>query len=607
MKLTKRFAVMAAAVCAFAATLCAPTPSFAEPGNVAAIGDVRYATVKEAVDAAKPGDTITLLQDSTLGGGYADNGEAALVIDKSLTINGEGHVLTCGPNLKRGVRVYGGADVANEVDLVLSNMTVKNPGAGYRCVETRGGHFDLVLDGVRLEGNGYQAQPLTVGGTHKNPASVTLRNNSVIDAGDDAGYGIVTFNPVDLVIDGSSVEGYAALYLKGKVSSEGSAGSKVTVRNGSVLTGNNTYGPGQNDFGVIVTEADDVTVEISDSTVVANATNESAEAVMGFNSVFEEGGRPSVGSKLSISGSSKIDINGDLATFVDPDKAEQNTVEVVSGESTTDAVVPYMVSGRVALRGADGFRVVTPEEAEKAGALSVVEVDGQKVYFTDTEKAEEYADSKKDPNGSIDIVVKPITHTVTFVDKQFGNKVASQVVNAGELAQKPVDLKHDGFVFLGWLSGGKPYDFTVPVMGDIELVASWEKLPEPKPETHTVTVVFGNGQKDLVVEIVDGTLLHKLDDPAREGYEFAGWFLTNTDGVLSDEFDFSTPVTSDFKLYAGWVKKGAPVPQRPSTDDKNEADKKPALPQTGDLSLVAPAFVSAAGIAAVAIGARRRR
>lgn len=69
MKLTKRFAVMAAAVCAFAVTLCAPTPSFAEPGNVAAIGDVRYATVKEAVDAAKPGDTITLLQDSTLGGG----------------------------------------------------------------------------------------------------------------------------------------------------------------------------------------------------------------------------------------------------------------------------------------------------------------------------------------------------------------------------------------------------------------------------------------------------------------------------------------------------------------------------------------------------------
>ena len=138
---------------------------------------------------------------------------------------------------------------------------------------------------------------------------------------------------------------------------------------------------------------------------------------------------------------------------------------------------------------------------------------------------------------------------------------------------------------------------------------------------HTVTIVLGNGQDDLVIKVADGETLPEQADPKRDGFTFAGWFLTSdSEGNLTDPYDFSTPVTGDMTLYAGWLPAPADdddtptTPQvKPSGDNtKPSGDTtKPAgddtVPATGDpSSLVAVLATAVAGAGAIAASRKRR-
>lgn len=57
------------------------------------------------------------------------------------------------------------------------------------------------------------------------------------------------------------------------------------------------------------------------------------------------------------------------------------------------------------------------------------------------------------------------------------------------------------------------------------------------------------GSSLAALYVVKGSTALQPDDPIREGYEFAGWFI---DDACSQEWSFSTPVTSDTVLYAKW-------------------------------------------------------
>ena len=118
--------------------------------------------------------------------------------------------------------------------------------------------------------------------------------------------------------------------------------------------------------------------------------------------------------------------------------------------------------------------------------------------------------------------------------------------------------------------------------------------------THTVTIVFGNGDPDQPVEVDEGELLPRPADPTRDGYSFAGWFTTkNPDGTLSDPYDFSKPATGDFTLYAGWTLNGGTTTARPSA----------GVPATGDPTSVAAlvaTLVAGAGASTAGIALRRR-
>ena len=152
-----------------------------------------------------------------------------------------------------------------------------------------------------------------------------------------------------------------------------------------------------------------------------------------------------------------------------------------------------------------------------------------------------------------------------------------------------------------------------------DAVAALEKKPAPKPEpepepqpvVHTVTFVWGGKAADVVVKVEDGKqITAPTDAPELEGYSFTdAWYLTRAeDGTLSDEYNFSNPVTSDLTLYAGWIADQIPVDpeggesadsedKMPDGSNDKVSEVKPtspklsAVPETSDASLAAQAFV----------------
>ncbi|MBT1164828.1 InlB B-repeat-containing protein [Bifidobacterium felsineum] len=140
--------------------------------------------------------------------------------------------------------------------------------------------------------------------------------------------------------------------------------------------------------------------------------------------------------------------------------------------------------------------------------------------------------------------VTPATYTVSFDTGKDGSTIPVQKVTAGDRAAKPADPTRKGYVFTGWLLDGKAYDFTTPVTSDITLTAGWVKA---KPATHTVTFDTGADGSGIPSQTVDeGETATRPKDPTRDGYSFTGWQL---DG---QPYDFTTPVTKDITLTAGW-------------------------------------------------------
>ena len=110
----------------------------------------------------------------------------------------------------------------------------------------------------------------------------------------------------------------------------------------------------------------------------------------------------------------------------------------------------------------------------------------------------------------------------------------------------------EGFTFDGWYTDDtrtKEFDFTKPIKHNTTVYAKWTA------KDYEVSFITEHGKAPASQNVkYNGT----ADDPGKlteEGYTFIGWYA---DEAHKTKFDFSTPITSDTKVYAKW-EKNAPV------------------------------------------------
>lgn len=130
--------------------------------------------------------------------------------------------------------------------------------------------------------------------------------------------------------------------------------------------------------------------------------------------------------------------------------------------------------------------------------------------------------------------------TVTkFIDNDKNSKFT-------ELVPEPTK---ENYTFAGWYNGDKKFDFTTVPTGDVTLTAKWTA------NDYEVSFITEHGDAPTSQNVPYN---ETADDPGKltaEGYTFIGWYA---DDARTKEFDFSTPITSDTKVYAKW-EKNAPV------------------------------------------------
>ena len=154
------------------------------------------------------------------------------------------------------------------------------------------------------------------------------------------------------------------------------------------------------------------------------------------------------------------------------------------------------------------------------------------------------------PTGDVTLTAKWTAkdYEVRFITEH-GNASASQNVPYNETADDPGELSAEGYTFDGWYTDEtytKEFDFTKPITSNTTVYAKWTA------KDYEVSFVTEHGKAPASQNVpYNGT----ADDPGEltaEGYTFIGWY---TDKNYTTEFDFSTLITGDTKVYAKWTAK----------------------------------------------------
>lgn len=403
--------------------------------TTAATGETQtYEKLSDAFKAAKDGDTIDILQDASenseadLAYGYeAEGGVWMYIKDKSLTINGNGHTLTSNTAAWAMYVI----DVDKQMDtLTINDLTIvsKVQKIQHSNTELSGapivlfhGYAKLNLSNVTLDstatGVGNMA-PLRVAGNGDN--NIINISDSRLLANKNNGYAMIAFNPVDLTVDNSTLSGWSALYMTGtaKGTALGTAGSEVVIQNGSTLTTQSVQNDSSiNMFGVLAFEDNNITVDIKDSKITAEATGTAPQYVV-YYSNFD--GQKRTGIEVNFA-NTDVAITGEQMNFVGghgaPSIKEQD-VEVAGGNFNFDVNADYFAAGYA--QNKDGY--VLPSDKQDAVA-KIEKGDGVVSYYNDLQAAVDAA-----VDGDVVVVIKDITTSGTLIKNTISTPLAAEIV-----------------------------------------------------------------------------------------------------------------------------------------------------------------------------------
>lgn len=338
-------------------------------------GDHYYDSLQEAVDAAEGyaagnvSPTIKLLKDVNLTESVTLDA-SAIKSGKYIKIDGQDHTLSAS-SVQQPFQIVGGADVADDVEVRISDLTMESTVAQANLLSVAGGNFSLVLDTVTLDttGAGSNDRALSLGWNSTEPGTVGIELTDCTLQASASGYAIMTYNPVELSIENSALSGYAALYMYNDNygNGTGSAGSAVTI-DGSTITANNPYATGSgSDFGAIVFKDKDIRVDIRNSDITVNATGTSHHGIVLFDT--------NTGSSIYTE-STDVTLNGSSAHFIITTRGGSGTLQFGAGTRSNRAFDfendDVLGSGFTSVADGDGYVVSATDPAATCGGIGCV-------------------------------------------------------------------------------------------------------------------------------------------------------------------------------------------------------------------------------------------
>lgn len=153
------------------------------------------------------------------------------------------------------------------------------------------------------------------------------------------------------------------------------------------------------------------------------------------------------------------------------------------------------------------------------------------------------------PTGDVTLTAKwtAKNYEVSFITEH-GKTPTSQNVPYNETADDPGTLTEEGYTFIGWYTDDTydtEFDFTQPITGNTTVYAKWTA------KDYEVSFITEYGDAPISQNVKYNNPATDPGELTAEGYTFIGWY---TDDTHTKEFDFSTAITGDTKVYAKWEK-----------------------------------------------------
>lgn len=282
-----------------------------------------YKTLQAAVDAAGENAVVTPLIDLNLTTvTTTPSNKYNVSINKSITIDGEGHTITSSTG-KRPFVLQGEGN-----NITLKDLTIVNNKAE-ACMFIVD-NLTCTLDGVTLDGTNGKTynQPLTIGSISGNGrVTLNVTNRSVIKTNDEgsAHYSIIAWHPADITVTDSELKGWATVYIK-----PDAAGSTVNISN-STLTSKGLSGA-TNNFAMFVTESGNNEITLTDCTLNSSAVSGT------YESLFILGGQDNV---VKILGSTTYTTNDETYGPITYDWGSLKTNKMYFDDTTKAAFDKY--------------------------------------------------------------------------------------------------------------------------------------------------------------------------------------------------------------------------------------------------------------------------
>ncbi len=568
---------------------------------VAQIGDKTYSTIADAIKAAGNQDTIVLL---------ADVHESIIIpADKTITLDLAGFALTNGTDSDTisnyGTLVVKDSEGTGVVDnLNHGKAAINNYTTGVATLN--GGTFRRSMEaGTAGDANGNNSYYYTI----RNKGMMTLNAGVTVESLlSDGSFSKLSSvicngfrNPDELeeyqgknptlVIDGATIRG--GLYVKNDYY------GVIDMRSGDVMGSS----AGIFNYGTATISGGTVSVERADRYAVWNYAKE------------DKGGNPAdltiTGGTFNATGENQSAVHqtvndqfcGTIAisggTFNGAITADENAPEPNAGIAISGGTFDHQPAAEYLAEGfvpnklpGGGFGVHKHTLVEHPAKAPTCTEAGNIRYWQCSVCGAQFTDTEGTTPVTCSVELEATGHELKRVPAREATADAKGNVEFWYCSTC-------GDIFLDGAA-------TKPATLDDVLVPATGEQPVVK---HTVTLVYGTGKTETV-EVANGALLAMPETPTYDGYTFLAWY---TDEGLTQEYDFSTPVTGDLTLYAGWLPAGqqgggGPVTtpeQKPAADEKNDQ-----LAQTSDpTSLVPVAVAGAAGVSALAgaLVARRRQ